>query len=362
MHEENTIIPKSLLERVQAHTAEPLRCALAQSKACCNGRGVQMSIRGPYVWADLCDCVQKCLACYGRCMLIEGGKSRPCQPFSPVRRVQLLRDAQIPARYSSANMQNFMNYTGNGQTIKETIYRWHQNFKLGTSRGFILSGPVGVGKTFMLAALAYELAARGISVRFVDFFQLLSELKAGYTEKRSEAEILGPLIERDVLFIDELGKGRHSEWELTILDQLIMGRYNQNKTIVASTNCDLFRRTKAQKTTENLANTDYLVNDDKKKDETKTEDHIATSVFGHLEDHVGPRIFSRLREMTTFLHLTGRDYRSMSPAMNQQQQSTTLLSQNLAQRKPASHASRTEHQTQPTSTSGATEIEASSEW
>ena len=43
----------------------------------------------------------------------------------------------------------------------------------------------------------------------------------------------------DILFIDELGKGRNTDFELTILDQLVMGRYNQNKMIVASTNCHL---------------------------------------------------------------------------------------------------------------------------
>ena len=36
-----------------------------------------------------------------------------------------------------------------------------------------------------------------------------------------------------------MGKGRNSDWEMSILDQLVMGRYNQNKVVVASTNYNL---------------------------------------------------------------------------------------------------------------------------
>ena len=49
---------------------------------------------------------------------------------------------------------------------------------------------------------------KGVSVKFVDFFQLLAEIKASFSKKESEELILKPLIEVDVLCIDELGKGR----------------------------------------------------------------------------------------------------------------------------------------------------------
>ena len=89
-----------------------------------------------------------------------------------------------------------------------------------------------------------------------------------------------PLVETEVLVIDELGKGRSNEWELNILDQLISKRYNASKKTVITTN--------------------YVSSD------------IARGIGEEkeiLEERVGERIASRLYEMCEFMHLEGKDYR-----------------------------------------------------
>ena len=160
------------------------------------------------------------------------GMSCPCRRPSPERVVNILNGAGIPSRYGTAKLDKFCNFTGNGKETLQAIAMWLREFKSNESKGLILGGPVGVGKTYLLSAIAKNFAARGRTIKFVDFFQLLNELKAAYSDAKSDANVLKPLIHVDVLIIDELGKGRNSDWEMSILDQVVMGRYNQNKIIV----------------------------------------------------------------------------------------------------------------------------------
>ena len=99
-----------------------------------------------------------------------------------------------------------------------------------------------------------------------------------------------------------MGKGRNTDFELVILDQLVMGRYNQNRAIVASTNCYLHSRTETQK--RQL----YDIPLDQTPEQAGTSG-FASSQFGTLESRVGERIFSRLLETCTMLDLSGRDFR-----------------------------------------------------
>ena len=99
--------------------------------------------------------------------------------------------------------------------------------------------------------------------------------------------MLLPLIETEVLVIDELGKGRSSEWELNILDQLISKRYNASKITLITTN--------------------YVSEDYKQK---KGSGHSSQNEDQEtLENRVGSRIASRLREMCEFIPIEGDDYR-----------------------------------------------------
>ena len=76
----------------------------------------------------------------------------------------------------------------------------------------------------------------GVAVRFMEFSRLLSLLKEGYSEGRSDAPVLTELAEVEVLAIDELGKGRLSDWELTIIDEVVSRRYNAMGCTLATTN------------------------------------------------------------------------------------------------------------------------------
>ena len=142
-------------------------------------------------------------------------------------------------------------------------------------------GPSGLGKTHLAIGTISELTlSHGVRCIFKDFFNLLSELRQAYSEGTPENEIIRPLVDTEVLVIDELGKGKSNEWELNILDQLISRRYNASKKTLITTN--------------------YVSHDIAVKTEAGKE---------ILELRVGERIASRLYEMCQFLYLEGKDYR-----------------------------------------------------
>lgn len=214
--------------------------------------------------------------------------------------VNLFNEANIPARYLDSSVGSFSNFTGNGRDVVQNLMRYSESFSKDEAQGLIISGPVGVGKTYVLASLAKSIILKGMSVKFVDFFQLLAEIKASYSKGDSEDAILKPLIDVDVLFIDELGKGRNTEFELTIIDQIVMGRYNQDKIIIATTNY-LFKD----------QNNQHSYNVDLTQASDTNLKGFAPDVFGTLKNRVGTRIFSRLEESCHFVELTGEDYRKV---------------------------------------------------
>ncbi|MFL5320086.1 MAG: DNA replication protein, partial [Myxococcaceae bacterium] len=105
----------------------------------------------------------------------------------------------------------------------------------------------------------------------------------------SGGEIISPLSEIDVLAIDELGKGRGSQFEQETLDELIARRYNAGRTTLFGTNYSL------AEPVERSQEGGY-------RDTQKSLAQASKESF-FLKDRVGDRTYSRLLEMCEFVEL-----------------------------------------------------------
>jgi len=215
-------------------------------------------------------------------------------------RIQLFNKAGIPARYAEATFVSFaQSETGQLKDLDPSAIRalgscsqFVDGFEPGEiNRGMALYGDVGRGKTHLLVALLRELIFRhGVAVRFMEFSRLLSLLKEGYSEGRSDAPLLTELSEVEVLAIDELGKGRLSEWELTIIDEVVSRRYNGLGCTLATTNYLPGQPTGSAPP--NLSTT-----------------QAPTQSLG---DRVGDRVYSRFLQLLDFVEVAGRDHRDQA--------------------------------------------------
>jgi DNA replication protein DnaC len=126
---------------------------------------------------------------------------------------------------------------------------------------------------------------------------LLSDIRAGFGSNRGHMEILGPLSSVPVLAIDELGKERGTEWERSMLDELISRRFNSGLATLFATNYFLEGRVVAEEPGNRHVKT--------RSPEFQREAESMT-----LSQRVGDRIYSRLNEMCTFVKLApGMDVR-----------------------------------------------------
>ena len=240
--------------------------------------------------ALLCGCIENCEQCGGSGNILsdnENGYSylALCKHCGVIRRnVKLYNIAGVPAKYSHVlQVDAGLDPKRMNTALQKALKYAKQEFvkKYPTKDGFLLMGPSGLGKTHLAVGTISELTLKhGVKCMFKDFFYLLSELKQAYSSGTPENDVILPLIEADVLVIDELGKGRSNEWELNILDQLISKRYNASKKTLITTN--------------------YVTYDIAKEIGDKHE---------ILEVRIGERIASRLYEMCEFLYLEGRDFR-----------------------------------------------------
>ena len=92
------------------------------------------------------------------------------------------------------------------------------------------SSKIGCGKTTLVCALIKELILeKNEACFFIEFAELLGKVKAGYDKQESETKFLEELARIPVLILDELGKGKQTDWETSIIDKFL-GWKNNNKT------------------------------------------------------------------------------------------------------------------------------------
>ena len=199
----------------------------------------------------------------------------PCACQGDQRKAQRVAAARIPRRYLHCRIGDFRDRNNPvlisaRRRVQEFVDVWPGQRD---GKGLLLMGGCGSGKTHLAVAALLEIihSDKTGKLMFSNFQDLIQEIQASFDNDQvpSKSELLKPLLEADLLVLDELGSQKPSMFVHDILYYVINSRYNEERVTIFTTN-----------------------------------------LTDELQERIGERLRSRLHEMTEEIRLTGvPDYR-----------------------------------------------------
>ena len=97
----------------------------------------------------------------------------------------------------------------------------------------LITGPAGVGKSFIACALAHQACREGLSVRYLRLPRLLNELTMARGDGRYR-KLLASLARTHVIVLDDFGLAALGDEQRRDLLEILEDRYQRHSTIVTS--------------------------------------------------------------------------------------------------------------------------------
>lgn len=221
-----------------------------------------------------------------------------CRRVAPALGGDRLAASRIPPRYEHCTLESFE--PGNpslGAALEQALAFCGGYPHLGADEGLglLFSGDNGVGKTHLAVAVLRELVAgKGARGRFWDFHELIREIKSSYDPetKTTELQVLEPVVEMDVLLLDDLGAWKMTDWMNDTLFYILNSRYMAKRPTLITTNYQ-----------------------DASREQALAADPLRRREF--LVERIGQRLRSRLMEMCLVVRLQGSDHRQARQLANQ---------------------------------------------
>jgi len=244
------------------------------------------------------DCPQ-CEGTGWRAVEVNGvRRMTPCNCQDLERSALLLKQARIPPRYEHCELENF--------DVRKNLATGHANPSLERAKftaakfveeyptdfGLLFVGPTGVGKTHLAVAVLRELILhKGVECLFYDFHDLLKAIRDSYNPgtQSTELGVLQPVLDAEVLLLDELAGTNPSDWVRETLHHIINLRYNYKKVTLITTTMlsrdDAARRGARPPSGQEIPDLDYTLS------------------------QLGVTLRSRLYEMCKLVEMNSDDYR-----------------------------------------------------
>ena len=145
-----------------------------------------------------------------------------------------------PAALPALRSRHFVTYPNEKLlgAVKHGAATFAEHFP-GRARACCLIGPPGIGKTHLaVAVLRSVIVTKGARGLFYDVRDLLRVIRSTYNPlvRTAEMDILRPVMDADLLVLDDLGSEKTSEWVEETMNLIVNTRYNERRHTIFTSN------------------------------------------------------------------------------------------------------------------------------
>ena len=247
------------------------------------------------------------------------GRARPCGCKNRELGPRLLAGAGIPPLYRDCTLEGFETWASRPADQDQLVraraacQRYVDEF-LGedgrfSERGLLFVGRSGVGKTHLAAAVLSELIRRyRVRGRFVDFTSLVHRIQSTFdpSSDDSKHQVLDPVMDCEVLVLDELGAQRPTQWVRDTLYLILNTRYTRRLPTLFTTNHRLESDSAGPAAAVDRFTEGPTGFERRVREEVPAAPKVDRQLLGH---RIPASLLSRLYEMTTIVEIEAPDYR-----------------------------------------------------
>ncbi len=202
------------------------------------------------------------------------------------KRKQLVRSINMPKNIAEARFQSAA-ITSERQEVLQELLNFIQNYIQSPNefhQGLYLVGPFGVGKTFLMGALANELSENGVETTLINVSAYSAEMKRAIKTNTVEEKLL-PIQNTPILVLDDIGAEMNSAWfRDEVLMVILQHRMSQELPTFFTSNFTI----------------------------EQLEEHLANSTNGNQELLKAKRLIERIRFLAKEYFLDGKNRRNPS--------------------------------------------------